>query len=131
MSATVLANTISNKEDMINNSNYIEVAAKKRMNRSSTISSDMDVQSTLVAMNENVIKNFKQKETLITVPPSSFLRNFNEHDVLGELDRDEKGNVIVLEDRNGRKHDKKKNITNDRGYLIDPKTGEILENMSG
>jgi hypothetical protein len=116
---------------MINNSNYIEVAAKKRMNRSSTISSDMDVQSTLVAMNENVIKNFKQKETLITVPPSSFLRNFNEHDVLGELDRDEKGNVIVLEDRNGRKHDKKKNITNDRGYLIDPKTGEILENMSG
>jgi hypothetical protein len=59
MSATVLANTISNKEDMINNSNYIEVATKKRMNRSSTISSDIDVQSTLVAMNENVIKNFK------------------------------------------------------------------------
>lgn len=43
MSATVLANTISAKEDMKNNSNYIEVATKKRMNRSSTISSDIDV----------------------------------------------------------------------------------------
>ena len=32
----------------------------------------------------------------VQVPPDSSLRNFNENDILGDFDRDEKGNVIVL-----------------------------------
>jgi hypothetical protein len=33
----------------------------------------------------------------IDVPPNAELRTFNENDILGDLDRDEKGNVVVLE----------------------------------
>jgi uncharacterized protein Veg len=51
--------------------------------------------------------------------------------VLGDFDRDEKGNVVVLEDQNGRKHDKKRNSVNQRGYLIDSKTNDVIENLTG
>jgi len=66
----------------------------------------------------------------VTIPPNAFLRTFNEHDVLGDLDRDDKGNVVVLEDKNGRKHDKKRNPVNPRGYLSDPKTNDVIENLT-
>lgn len=62
-----------------------------------------------VAVNQNAIKNFNKKEALIMVPPMAFLRQFNEYDVLGDLDRDDKGNVIILQDRNGVMRDKKRN----------------------
>lgn len=51
--------------------------------------------------------------------------------MLGDLDRDDKGNVVVLEDKNGRKHDKKRNPVNQRGYLTDPKTNDVIENLTG
>jgi hypothetical protein len=40
------------------------------------------------------------------VPPDSNKRTFNENDILGDFDRDEKGNVIVLQDENGNYVDK-------------------------
>jgi hypothetical protein len=78
------------------------------------------------------MKDFQtQKEVAITIPPNANLRTFNEHDVLGDLDRDDKGNVVVLEDKNGRKHDKQRKPVNQRGYLTDPKTQDVIENMTG
>ena len=94
-------------------------------------SADIDVMSAIVDLNSNVMKDFQQKqESLVTIPPNAQLRTFNEHDVLGELDRDDKGNVVVLEDKNGRKHDKKRNPVNHRGYLIDPKSNDVVENLT-
>ena len=55
---------------------------------------------------------------MITIPPNAGLRTFNEHDVLGDLDRDDKANVVVLQDRSGRRHDKKRNLINKRGFLV-------------
>jgi hypothetical protein len=33
----------------------------------------------------------------VDAPPQADLRSFNENDILGDLDRDEKGNVVVPE----------------------------------
>jgi hypothetical protein len=62
------------------------------------------------------------------VPPDSSKRNFNENDILGELDRDEKGNVVVLQDDLGNHVDKYGKPVNERGYLKDPASGDIIEN---
>jgi hypothetical protein len=40
------------------------------------------------------------------VPPDYQLRLFNENDILGDLDRDEKGNVVVLTDPEGNYKDR-------------------------
>lgn len=61
----------------------------------------------------------KNKEDDIEVPPDASKRNFNENDILGDLDRDDKGNVLVLEDDNGKYIDKKGQKINERGYLLD------------
>ncbi len=57
-------------------------------------SEDIDQNSSMIAMNENLLKDFKKTESLIDIPPNAELRTFNENDVLGDLDRDEKGNLI-------------------------------------
>lgn len=69
-----------------------------------------------------------EEDPIVQVPPDSNKRNFNEHDILGEFDRDEKGNIILLQDNDGNCIDKKGNRVNERGYLIDPNTGDIIEN---
>lgn len=94
---------------------------------------DMDMISGIVDVNKDVLKDFQQQQQppVITIPPQSNLRTFNEHDVLGDLDRDEKGNVVVLQDKNGRNHDKQRKPVNQRGYLTDPKTNDVIENMTG
>lgn len=71
-----------------------------------------------------------QKEDEIQVPPNAEKRNFNENDILGDFDRDEKGNVIVLQDENGNYVDKQGHRVNEKGYLIQPETGDIVENMN-
>jgi hypothetical protein len=64
------------------------------------------------------------------VPPDSTKRNFNENDILGEFDRDEKGNIILLQDDTGQYIDKRGRRVNERGYLLDPNgSGDIIENM--
>ena len=50
------------------------------------------------------------------------------HDILGELDRDNRGNIVVLDDGQGNHIDKTGQLTNVRGYLTNPLTGDILEN---
>lgn len=61
-------------------------------------------------------------------PPDASKRTFNENDILGDLDRDEKGNIIVLQDEAGHHVDKLGRPVNERGYLKDPATGDIIEN---
>lgn len=39
----------------------------------------------------------KQKSQIIEAPPTAGSRRFNECDIIGDLDRDEKGNVIAGE----------------------------------
>ena len=49
-----------------------------------------------IQMADTIINNFNQFSTKIDAPPKADLRTFNENDILGDLERDEKGNVIVL-----------------------------------
>ena len=85
--------------------------------------------STNIAFKTDAIKNFHKEEELIQVPPEANMRLFNEHDVLGDCDRDDKANVIVHGDKNGNNCDKSRNPTNQRGYLINQQTGDVLENI--
>jgi hypothetical protein len=56
----------------------------------------------------------------VQVPPEANKRTFNENDILGEFDRDEKGNIILLQDKHGNFVDKLGRKVNERGYLINP-----------
>jgi hypothetical protein len=74
---------------------------------------------------------------VMEIPPTVESRRFNECDILGDLERDKKGNVITNEPVTGKKDGKLKYLdnkgipTNERGYLIDPKTGDIVNNLNG
>lgn len=49
---------------------------------------------------------------------------------MGDFDRDEKGNVIVLEDEDGNYVDKQGRKVNERGYLVDKEgRGDIVNNV--
>jgi hypothetical protein len=45
---------------------------------------------------DNALGDFKkqQEQDIVEVPPSAKSRRFNECDIIGDLDRDEKGNVV-------------------------------------
>jgi protein-tyrosine-phosphatase len=78
------------------------------------------------------LKNFgNRNQGKIESPPAIESRRFNECDIIGDLDRDEKGNVIPISDSAGDYRDKNGKPTNERGYLIDPKTGDIVNNLNG
>jgi len=79
----------------------------------------------------NALQDFGGKDVGIECPPTAQSRRFNECDVIGRLDRDEKGNVISAQDQNGDYRDKDGRLTNERGYLIDEKTGNIVNNLNG
>jgi hypothetical protein len=59
----------------------------------------------------------------VEFPPDPESRNFNENDVLGELDRDKNGNLILL---NGK--DKKGRLVNKKGFLV-TKNGDIIDGV--
>jgi hypothetical protein len=61
------------------------------------------------------------------VPPNAQHRTFNENDILGALDRDEKGNLIKLSNEKGH-HDKNNHLTNQKGYLLNNVTLDVTEN---
>lgn len=84
-------------------------------------------------MAEESLKDFNRPKPgdLDDILPNREKRNFNENDVLGDFDRDDKGNVIVLQDEDGNYVDKQGRVVNERGYLIDPKTGDIMEHTFG
>ena len=79
-------------------------------------------------MNKDALKDFNKKSHPVEMPPNADNRTFNVNDILGELNRDDRGNIIVLEDEQGYNVDKTGQLTNIRGYLTNPLTGEILEN---
>ena len=54
-------------------------------------------------------------------------KRFNINDILGEFDRDEKGNPLILQDKKGDLIDKDGNRVNEKGYLIDKITGDVVE----
>ena len=60
------------------------------------------------------------------MPPNADMRNFNENDILGQLDRDDKGNLIIDEDN---LQDKDGKAINERGYLLSEE-GDIVENQT-
>ena len=55
------------------------------------------------------------------------LRKFNVNDILGDFDRDDKGNLVMLQNQRGSLVDKSGNNVNEKGYLIDEKTGDVVE----
>lgn len=47
-------------------------------------------------MADELLKDFKNlQKPAVDAPANADLRTFNEHDILGDVDRDEKGNVFV------------------------------------
>ena len=58
-------------------------------------------------------------------------RRFNVNDILGDFDRDERGHPLILQDKKGELIDKGGHRVNEKGYLVDPKTGDILEKEKG
>lgn len=109
-SAPPLPPAVEQKEDSPRKDNYSE------MNQS-------------MQMAEPLLDNFKQQKA-IDVPPNPDLRTFNVNDILGDLDRDEKGNVVVTQDGSGTHRDKTGALTNNRGYLLDDKEN-VIENLNG
>jgi hypothetical protein len=58
-------------------------------------------------------------------------RRFNVNDILGDFDRDERGHPLILQDKKGELIDKGGHRVNEKGYLVDSKTGDILEKEKG
>lgn len=58
-------------------------------------------------------------------------RRFNVNDIIGDFDRDERGHPLILQDKKGELIDKAGHRVNEKGYLVDPKTGNILEKEKG
>ena len=63
----------------------------------------------------------------VEYPPKMENRNFNENDILGEFERDTKGNIILLENKKGQIVDTKGALVNEKGYLIDGVSGNVIE----
>jgi len=82
----------------------------------------------VIVPDQDILRDFgKSNEAPVQIPPDSEQRNFNVYDILGELDRDDKGNIILLQDNDGNNIDKNRKLTNARGYLTD-NDGNIIEN---
>jgi hypothetical protein len=77
----------------------------------------------------------QSSQPLTGARPDAELRNFNEIDIVGQLERDDKGNLIV---EFGNDHDMAKEVYYDlkgqpisiRGYRVDPNTGSIINNKT-
>jgi hypothetical protein len=76
------------------------------------------------------LKDFQSTTTSLFSAPDADKRNFNVNDVLGDWERDERGNVIVNQDKFGGETDKQGRPTNIRGYLVNPK-GDVVEGITG
>lgn len=49
---------------------------------------------------------------------------------MGDWERDERGNIIRIQDKSGTDKDKQGRLTNNKGYLINPR-GDIVEGVTG
>jgi len=104
-------------------------AQRKKMESDMQSSQKLTEMNQTIKMADTLMHDFNGNgEKPIDVPPRADLRTFNENDILGEVMRDEKGNVVVQKDSAGACKDKDGNPVNHRGYLIEPESGAILEN---
>jgi len=91
----------------------------------------MMTSSTPEGKRSDLKKEFKKVNKLsdepeVQIPPNPFTRNFNESDILGQLERDKKGNVIVPDELKAQKSRK----INAKGYLLD-KDGNVIDKDKG
>ncbi len=49
-----------------------------------------------IVMSQELIQDFNKPAHPVEMPPNADNRTFNVNDILGELDRDDRGNIIVL-----------------------------------
>jgi len=89
----------------------------KRWRRRGDGDSDLDI------INEED-EDYETADQVPIEPPNPEDLNFNEHDILGEFDKDENGNIILITDKYGNLTDKQGKLVNERGYLRD-KFGHI------
>jgi hypothetical protein len=115
-----------------------DVEAKRKMNiieellrKHPSPKSETDKGSELSKMmvQSQALQNFG-KSDVVEAPPTIDSRKFNECDIIGNLERDEKGNVMTITDNGGDSIDADGKPTNQRGYLVDPKTGDIINNYN-
>lgn len=83
-----------------------------------------------VEFRDKTLKDFQSTTTSGISAPDADKRNFNVNDVLGDWERDDKGNVLVAKDKSGTEVDKQGRPANIRGYLINPK-GDVVEGVTG
>ena len=80
---------MSNKDKLIQEVN--DLISEKKLE-------EEDEPLSAVKVNKDAIKDFNKPDHPVEIPPDAEKRNFNVHDILGELDRDNRGNIIVLDD---------------------------------
>ena len=97
-----------------------------------SIETDQRSSNISLLVRDDALHNFKSQidNGQIEVPPNPFSRRFNECDIFGSLNRDDKGNVIVDEEGMQVGKDKNGKAINMRGYLIDSH-GNIINNLNG
>ena len=69
-------------------------------------------------------EEYEDAEQVPIEPPAAEAMEFNENDIMGDFDRDENGNIILVTNKRGQLTDKQGRRVNERGYLRD-KFGHI------
>lgn len=94
-----------------------EQARWKRRRRRGDGDSDLDII-------DEEDEDYEHADDVPIEPPNPEDLTFNEHDILGDFDKDENGNIILVTDKFGNLTDKNGKLVNERGYLRD-KFGHI------
>lgn len=85
-----------------------------------------------ILVQEDALKNFGRPKNVIEVPPNPNTRRFNECQILGDLDHNRNGRIVVgpIEPVSGCYFDKQGRKTNQRGYLLDS-AGNVINYVNG
>lgn len=124
------------KEDIVWKFSPQKGSSEKRVGAAPDDNKSQSSHFSKIEVKEGALNQMKAKldQQVLEAPPDADSRKFNENDILGEYDRDEKGNVMVPEGEDLSQSvfkDKGGNPTNQRGYLIDPATGDVINNLNG
>ena len=76
---------------------------------------------------KGVIDSDEEEEQRVASMRDPEKRRFNVNDILGDFDRDDKGQPLFLQDKKGELVDKEGSRVNEKGYLVDPKNGDIVQ----
>ena len=55
----------------------------------------LEADNSRIEVTDKLLEDFARQEPPIEIPPNQDHRTFNVNDILGDLDRDDKGNIIV------------------------------------